>query len=249
MEVIETANKNNLVEYYRMDDNLNNLINKILIIQQGDYRINDIINKKGRRWEYSGKNVLSKNKYDDMILKKYLQINGLYQKINLETLLTTIENHTELNRLPCPTENELVMHLRLGDYEQFAKFLKKNYIEEIRIFLDKHPNIDKLTIVTAFSYGTWSKDSLHLKKDSPSWSCTKKTQEKNITNVTKVVKQIITEFPNLLVDIKSSNNIDEDFSYCIMSKYYIYDIGGFSKLVYELNKLRLTKNDALKFTV
>ena len=226
-----------------------NLINKILIIQQDDYRVNDVVSKMGERWKYSGKKVLKKDRYNGTILKRYLKINGLYNKLNLETLLLIAVNTNASNKFVNPEENELVMHLRLGDYQSLDCFLKKNYIEEIKNFLNKYPNINKLTIVTAFSYGTWSKQILRLRKKSPLWVCTKKTQETNIQHTTKLIDSIIIEFPTLIIDIKSSKNIDEDFCYCIMSKYYIPDVGGFSKLMYNLNTLRLNSIEALNFRV
>jgi hypothetical protein len=233
-----------------MNKILDNLINKILIIKQEDYRVNDIVSKSGERWEYSGKNILKKNKYDGTILKTYLIENGLYNPLNLETLLLITENYNNSNNFSNPTINELVMHLRLGDYEKLKdNFLKKDYVKEIKIFLDKYPNIDKLTIITAFSYGTWSKDSLHLRKESPLWLITKKSQDRNIKCIRLLLKKLIIEFPKLSIDIKSSKNIDEDFCYCIMSKYYIHDVGGFSKLIYNLNNIRLNCRQALNFIV
>jgi hypothetical protein len=232
-----------------MDDKVNILISKILIIQQGDYRVNDVISKRGERWQYSGNNVLKKDKYNGTILKKYITINGLHKQKNLKTLLSIVKDNNTTNNFVNPTENELVMHLRLGDYEMKKDFLKKNYVKNIKLFLDKYPNIDKLTIVTAFSYGTWSNDSLHLRKCAPLWMCTKKTQEHNKSSVSNIFKEIFESFPLLVIDIKSSKNIDEDFCYCIMSNYFIEDVGGFSRLIYKLNNLRLREKNALNFTV
>jgi hypothetical protein len=55
--------------------NIDELINKIKIVQQCDYRVADILFKKGPRWRYSHNKVITDNKYNGTILQTYLKKN------------------------------------------------------------------------------------------------------------------------------------------------------------------------------
>jgi hypothetical protein len=244
MEVIEIVVKK--YKYNRimtsMNNPINKLVNKILIIQQNDYRIGDIIFKKGMRWMYSGNQILTNQKYNGSILKSYLEQNGLRNDINLNRFLEITEQYNKTNNLFTPNDNELVLHLRLGDYVEFIGILNKPYIRLIREYINNN-NINKLTIVTAFSYGTWTKESLHLKpKDSPMWICTQEIQNINIQKIKVLIQKIYNNFPNLIVDIISNSDIDKDICYCVNSKHFINDNGGFSLLMKKLNNLKNQKS-------
>jgi hypothetical protein len=222
-----------------MSDKINKLVSKILIVQQNDYRVSDIIFKKGLRWEYSANGVLTNQKYNGSILKSYLEINGLYSDVNLKTLLDITQEYTKKKNFPIPGDNEIVLHLRLGDFVDFIGILIKPYIKLIREYKHNKPNIDKITIITAYSYGTWSEKSLHLKtKQMPMWECTDRTQNINKEKITNLIEGIHKNFPRLKINIISSLNIDKDFCYCVNSKHFINDNGGFSDLMMKLNNLR-----------
>jgi hypothetical protein len=245
MEVIEIVLK--IYKYNRlitsMNKLINNLVNKILIIQQNDYRLGDIIFKKGQRWLYSGNQILTNEKYNGSILKSYLEQNGLRNEINLNKFLDITEEYNKTKNLSTPNDNELVLHLRLGDYVEFIGILNKPYIRLIREYIKNNNNINKLTIVTAFSYGTWTKESLHLKrKGTPMWICTQEIQNINIQKMKVLIKKIYNNFPNLIVDIVSNSDIDKDICYCVNSKYFINDNGGFSLLMKKLNNLKNQKS-------
>ena len=101
-------------------------------------------------------------------------------KINLNNLLEIIEKYNSDNNLPIPQNNEIVIHLRMGDVVVHEWFLNKNYIELINDILSKNKNINKLTIVTCFAYQEWSKESLYLRKNASLWEYTEEKQNKNI---------------------------------------------------------------------
>jgi hypothetical protein len=44
----------------------------------------------------------------------------------------------------------------------------------------------------------------------------------------------IKSFKHLQIDVKSSTNIDDDFIYMVMSKYFVEDNSGFSDLIKKL---------------
>jgi hypothetical protein len=222
-----------------------NLVNNIKTLKDNsDYRVSDIMFKLGPRWEQSGNMVLKDEKYKGTILREYLQINGLYNIPNLNLLLKIIEKHNSDNNLPIPQDDEIVIHLRLGDVIFHTWFLTKNYIEEINNILKKNNNINKITFVCCFSYQVWSKDSLYLRKeddplwDEPLWEYTEEDQNKNIEKTKILFNNIVNFFPNMEIKVYSNINIDSDICYCSLSKNFIHDRGGFSKLMLDLNNLK-----------
>ena len=52
---------------------------------------------------------------------------------------------------------------------------------------------------------------------------------------------------NLKLNIYSNYNIDLDMRYCVFSKYFISDDGGFSKLLLTLQKMNNTDNYYIYF--
>jgi len=73
-------------------------------------------------------------------------------------LLNIIINKNKQKNLPVPDNNEIVMHLRMGDFVDYASILTKNYISLIKNKLIENTNINKITIVTAYAYGTWTEE-------------------------------------------------------------------------------------------
>ena len=64
------------------------------------------------------------------------------------------------------------------------------------------------------------------------------TNEKHNENIYKLkdlFQKIIKQF-NIKINIQSSIDIDKDFVYMVMSKYFCKDIGGFSNLIFNLQK-------------
>ena len=215
-----------------------NLINNIKTLKHNsDYRVTDVIYKKPERWEHSGNTVLKNEKYNETILQEYLKMNGLYNKPNLEVLLKLIKKYNSDNNLPIPQNNEIVIHLRMGDVVVHDWFLSKNYIKLINNILNKNNNINKLTFVTCFAYQEWSKESLHLRKNAPLWEYTEEKQNKNIEKINILFNDILHFFPNMEINIYSNCDIDKDMCYCVLSKNFIHDNGGFSNLLLELNNL------------
>jgi hypothetical protein len=215
-----------------------NLINNIKILKHNsDYRISDVIYKSGERWEHSGNMILKNEKYNETILQDYLKIIGIYDNFNLNILLEIIKKYNSNNNLPIPQDNEIVIHLRLGDVVVHNWFLSKNYIELINNILKNNNNINKITFVTCFSYQEWSPEQLYLRKNAPLWEYTEEKQNKNIEQITILFNNIISLLPNIEINIYSNYNIDYDMCYCVLSKHFIYDNGGFSNLLFKLNNL------------
>ena len=221
-----------------LDVIVRNSVNKIQILKyNSDYAIGDIIFKKGKRWKYRIQKVKNDIKYKNTILQEYLNTNKKTTP-NYFLLLKCIQNYNLKYDLPIPSKKEIVLHLRMGDAVMLDWYLNKNYIEQIKRII-KNNMIEKLTIVTCFSYGAWSKESLHLKQGAPDWGFTDKKQQKNELLFSKLLTNILKEI-NIPISIYSNEDIDKDICYCVLAKFYIKDHGGFDDLTEKLNKLYLT---------
>ena len=124
-----------------------------------------------------------------------------------------------------PVNNELVIHLRLGDVVNHDNFLKKNYKKIIESYVEKY-NISKVTFCTAYHYGNYTEKNMWIYDDDK--------HQKNILKLTEKLNNVM-EIPNIYVNFISSNNPDNDFIYMVNAKYFVEDFGGFSKLISDVN--------------
>jgi hypothetical protein len=216
------------------------LIDKIVLLIEANsldgkrhYRFSDVIIHSGFYWEESTKFILEHDNFKGTILRNYIELcphNNLKEKnINYITLLKKIINDKiKTNNFDLPNNDELVIHLRLGDMCELPNFLKKDYIIIIKEYIEKF-NISKVTFCTAFHYGN------NITQNC--WMYTDKKHETNIVKLKELFTKIIELF-NIIIDVKSSIIIDNDFIYMVKARHFVEDIGGFSKLIKELN----TKN-------
>ena len=138
-----------------------------------------------------------------------------------------------MQRNNLPKNNELVIHLRTGDVIELNWYLEKDYIQIIQKYINQH-KIKKVTFCTAFHYGNNVTQGLWIYTDE------KHTQNINKLNTffTKILEQFKDIEFDVKFDVKSSTNIDDDFIYMVMSKYFVKDNGGFSHLIKELNSYK-----------
>ena len=211
------------------------LINKIVLLKEHNsvkrhYRFADVINHTGYYWEESTKFILNENYYTNSILRIYIEScidNNLIQ-INpnkLKLLNDIIKKKITTEHYILPTNDELVIHLRTGDVVEWDWFLKKDYITIIQQYIDNY-NIKKVTFCTAFHYGNNITQGL--------WIYNHEKHNINITKLNILFTSILNYFKNIQIDVKSSTNIDEDFVYMVMSKYFVKDNGGFSQLIEDI---------------
>ena len=130
----------------------------------------------GERWLHSKNQVLNNSKYDNTIFRNFLKNNNGNDK-DLNFLLKCIEDYCSNNNLQIPQDNELVIHLRMGDVVVHNWFLKKDYVNLIKNIFGKKNTINKITIVTSFAYQVWSKESMYLRKNAPLWDYTDEKQK------------------------------------------------------------------------
>lgn len=203
------------------------LTNKIKLLKHNKhYRLGDVILHKGDYWRESNKYILENKEYEDSILRNYIEacpgnnlnnVNPEYAKI----LLNIVNKKIKDKKYILPKNNELVIHLRLGDVLVHSWFLEKNYKQIINSFIKKF-NIEKVTFCTAFHYGDYSEKNRWIYDDDK--------HKQNIFKLSEKINNII-KIPNIYIDFISSENPDDDFIYMVKSKHFVKDHGGFSKLI------------------
>lgn len=204
-----------------------NLINKIQLLKHNKhYRFGDVIFHKGYYWKDSTKYILENEEFKDSILRDYIEKcphNNLHNTNpkHMELLLNIVNKKIKEDNYIFPENNELVIHLRLGDVIDEDWFLQNNYKDIIESYIKKH-NLSKVTFCTAFNYGNYTEKNLWIYNDEK--------HQRNISKLTKMLNSII-KIPNIYIDFKSSKNPDDDFIYMVKAKYFIKDKGGFSTLI------------------
>ena len=155
---------NKKIEYFDNNTPLN-LINKIKIMKNNKhYRYGDVIFNKGFYWKDSIDFILEN--MPDSILGKYLQNKrNIYEResndIICEKFNNLIKEHINKSYIILPEDNELVIHLRVGDVVVKDWFLEKNYQYIIKNYINKY-GINKCTFCTAFHYGNYIERNLWI---------------------------------------------------------------------------------------
>tara|TARA_B100000809_G_C15058294_1_gene501435 strand:- start:297 stop:1085 length:789 start_codon:yes stop_codon:yes gene_type:complete len=225
-------------------DHVKALVGEIITLRDhSDYRITDVFLSRGERWEPSAEQVVSNPKYKGTVLKKYLDLNGVGTAPDIRLFYSVLKDHARSEKIPLPHEQEVVVHLRLGDVVVHDWYLSKDYVQEISRMLAENPEINTLSIVTCFVYAEWSEESLHLRKKSPLWVYTEEKQTQNVTAITTLLSSIRSAFPQLRIKIVSNSDIDCDIAYCVFSKSFIKDHGGISNLIMILHRYHLSRKN------
>ena len=208
-----------------MQDKINDMINNIKIFKSNTYyRLGDaILQHKNTKYIYD--KIKDNRDYDNTILKYYLEnnktMNLKHLKINLINAINKKIN--TLNNFIFPKNDELVIHLRLGDVIFHPKrYMTKNYESIIDDHITKY-NIKFVSIVTAFNYGGYT-----------NYKYSDEKQNNNINNLNKLLNKLITKFNLINFNIISNDDADLDFIYMYKSKYFLEDISGYSNLIKQI---------------
>lgn len=169
-----------------------------------DYRLGDILLKRGYKWQDSMEKVLSNEKYRNTILYKHLKGEDLKDLISK-------------SNYPKPEPDELVIHVRAGDVVVHDWFLKKDYKSIISKF-------DKVTFVICYQYGDYVERGL--------WLYTDDKQQKNEEMFYEMLRDVVGTFPYKKFKIVSNEDADKDLVYMASSLNFIKDEGGFSDIIH-----------------
>jgi len=190
------------------------------------YRIADLILCKGVRWREDRQTILNNSKYADSILFKYLS-RKRYEN-DLDTLKKTIHEHIDENNIDQPREDELVVHLRLGDVmDNYDKRTYDKCLETYKNLARKVPikklPVKRATLVTAMHFGANEKNGKYF--------FTENAQNRSYTIAELVASQLV----GLELDVKvfSHEDIDLDLCYMVGSRYFLKGQSKLSDLVVE----------------
>tara|TARA_A100001015_G_scaffold267094_1_gene316849 strand:+ start:1799 stop:2518 length:720 start_codon:yes stop_codon:yes gene_type:complete len=214
-----------------------NLIKKIKIMKNNKhYRFGDVIFNRGYYWKDSIDYIIEN--MPDTILGKYLHSKKNIYKLESNHLIcekfnNVINEHINKNKIILPKEYELVIHLRAGDVVDINWFLQKDYHHIIRSYINKY-NINKCTFCTAFHYGNYIERNL--------WIYSNENLERNKSKLHNLFEKLTNEF-NILFDVKSSLNIDDDFIYMLKADHFVSDKGGFSILIKNIRTYNGLRSD------
>jgi len=169
--------------------------------------------------------ILNDPRYTESILAEYLKVKCQPQDITKLKEVT----HKHAQKYPKPDDNELVLHLRLGDagWDQF------NFIDD----LDKHIHKDqfsKITVVTALHFGNRNENysrSNYTEEGGIIWK--KPEHLKHAWNFLSKLENKINSIGYDL-NIYSHKNIDQDICYITQSNYFIPHFRRFSSLMLAL---------------
>ena len=223
----------------------------VLLKENSHYRFSDIINKNGKRWKYDWDIIKDNPKYKDTILGEYINSHNKKDRHrhNLFEIVKIINEHGKKNNYEIPDENELVIHLRIGDQAYNKNFMSNKYCSNLtesanKILLETE-NIKKVTFVGAFAYQVWTEESIQAKlKNQPTWEYSDEIQQINLDRLTYLFETFLEKI-KLPIRIYSNKDIDRDIAFCVTSKYYIPGQSGFSNF---LNKLALLNRQSQNFS-
>lgn len=207
----------------------NNFRNDVRVLKENKhYRFSDLFFKKGIRWENDRNTILNDIKFKDSILRQYLEQKTKEQ--DYETLKEIIKDYISKNNLKCPSESELVIHLRCGDiFEKIdkadARRVKKQYIlidnlfkKQKKIFTNK---INKVSVVTAMHFGA---NELNQK-----YFYSKEVYNENIKFL-EFFEGVINNIGYEL-NIISNNDFDQDLCYMAGSNFFLKGISNVTDIV------------------
>ena len=210
--------------------------NIVLLKSNKHYRFGDVIFKKGYYWKKSRDYIIDNDEFKNSILQTYL--NSISDKSwntdesinvvskNLNNIITNYILKEPTIQLPVP--NELVIHLRTGDWAYTPNILKYDYTDVINKYINTH-NITKCTFCTAFHYGDYTEKNL--------WIYNEEIHNINVNKLTELFTNVLSNC-NITLNIQSNINSDLDFIYMLKADHFIGRDGGFSKIISNLRKNR-----------
>lgn len=188
-----------------------------------DYRLGDLFFRSGitQKWYDSALIVKTSEKYKNTIGQDYLLNEKKYKDtVCLHTVLEKYKNIYNLQK----RENELVLHLRVGDTIFDPWYLKQDYITKIYNKLQN--NIEKITVTSVYSWADIP--------DKKEWKYSDNLLFQNKLCLEQVFNKLDKEFSkDYDLGTVSTQNTDYDLLYCITSKIFVEDIykSSFNKFI------------------
>ena len=195
----------------------------IKILKQNKvYRIADVVLRKGMRWQKDRHTILTNIIYRDTILYDYLT--QMMRENDFQTLKRVVWEHIENKKNSIPAEDELVVHMRLGDIAErpnryreclltYDSFSKKIPFEKI--------GVSSVTVVTALHFGA--------NELTNEFFYSEVAKERSLKILKDVDQQL--NAVGLNTRVQSSEYPDEDFAYMAASTYFVKGKTSFSEII------------------
>lgn len=185
------------------------------------YRLSDLIQRKGVRWQQDRNRILEDPAYNGTVLYDYLT--NMANEDDWITLKAVVERHAK--RYLAPSDNELVVHLRLGDImAESEEFKSRSFHKSLRVYgafdIDLPNAIEKVTIVTALHFGANELNGKYFYSEQ--------AHERSL-EVIEALKAILLS-RGLPLNIQSSSKIDMDFCYLVGARYLVKSFSQMSEL-------------------
>ena len=189
------------------------------------YRLSDMVTANNTiRYNIMGKRYHLKY-YPGSIASKYLLATD--KRSDIDTLIKIIDTYKPEIK---PLEEELVVHLRVGEVLNHSKYSVDEFLEKERNFEINSP----INYVKPLSYYQKiidnHKELLPKKIKIFSGGCFCDSKLKSY-EYTKKIKQFFIDNGFEIIESNSFNNPDDDFVYMARSKHFIQSGGGFSDFI------------------
>ena len=185
------------------------------------YRVGDLFFMGGVRWKKDRESILREDRYKDTILFHYLS--NKKREFDYETFYKAVKLVSFQKQYKKPLNDELVIHLRLGDVMSNCdgrylamKNIYNDFYREISV-----RNIKKVTIVTALHFGANEVNNLFFYN--------KRDHDRSLDLLQSIKSQ--TERLGLEVNIYSNEDVDADLSYMCYSKMFIPSLATMMRIV------------------
>ena len=204
---------------------------KVKILRgNSNYRIGDIVNKKGISWRYAAKQILDNPlEFNETILFKYLSENGIDGPRNLSLYYDILMDTGDKKKWLQPKSQDLVMHVRLGDVLD-----PKNPIGPEKIFTYYGRFFARFNNKTLKAAGLVVCTALHYCDYGGLYDYGVISE----VNSRQLLSNIFYEAKarSLEVSVYSNENIDMDFYYLCKAKSLVLSISDYSALAAEMLK-------------
>jgi hypothetical protein len=218
-------------------------LSRVKTLKHNDaYRLVDVILRHGTQWKQSREIILSDPKYNDTILYEYLKNVGEevpYRKgvlcpraklnePNYELLKKIIWDHIKRKNYQIAGEDELVVHMRLGDVmvyrggTRYASSIKRYANFYDKLDLDNLP-ITGVVVVTALHYGHATS-----KMDNSLYAKSRYRSFKLLRDFEKQTNDV-----GLPIRLVSQKCVDADICFLASSKYCVKSASLFMDIIKE----------------
>jgi hypothetical protein len=186
------------------------------------YRVSDLFFREGMRWQRDRETILTNPEYRNTILYDYLRTKEGEE--DFHALRRVVREHTSRKQYKIPDEDDLVVHMRLGDVMKVPQRFNKAIARYSKLYnktdLEPH-SFSKTVVVTALHFGANELNGKYFYSDL--------AKEKSF-EVLRAFERRTNEF-GLTLSVVSNENVDSDICFMASSRFFVKGLSGFSEIV------------------